>query len=276
MFTNSPWYHWHKYHTDFTALLCVWNVKKGRNLKTPAVTWVLSILSSYSPPPHSKSLSFVEPQWCQLARIKLFKPKLAGASAVCSFCHIHDCIAGWSVGINGSDMDRIRIRLIQLSVKQEAVSSQVFCILSWYRSEGQLSLKLNISSNMHLLCLLLSHKCLLYGNKQDVRIAIQAQFSPLWNSHRVPVLFWDNSHSLSSILHAMAKAEKEVSLLENRGAGQHWSQGQVCIASRFPYIVSLRILKKSGVQHKMLGKLISNFCNGQFLQCWNCYWAGYQ
>lgn len=64
----------------------------------------------------------------------------------------------------------------------------------------------------------------------------------------------------------MTWAEKEVCLSELRresrtGPGNHTSQ--------FPYIGSLRILK-SGVQLETLGKLISNFCNGQFVQYWNC------
>lgn len=53
------------------------------------------------------------------------------------------------------------------------------CLPGWSSREGQLSLKLNSSSDVQLLSLLLSHKCLLYGSKQDWRRAIQAQFSLL-------------------------------------------------------------------------------------------------
>lgn len=126
----------------------------------------------------------------------------------------------------------------------------------------------NTSSYIHLLCLLLGHRRPLQEGAGQVRIAIQAHPITIQaqNIHRVPALFWDDSHSVSSTLHAMAQAEKEVCLSKLRsesrtGPGSHTSQ--------FPYIISLRIMK-SGVHLETLGKLMSDSCNGKFLQYWSC------
>ena len=70
------------------------------------------------------------------------------------------------------------------------------------------------SSDTDLLCLLLSHKCLLYRNKGEVRIAVQTLLSLLGLAIGCLCYSGDNSYSVSFVLHAMAKAKK-ICLAEN-------------------------------------------------------------
>lgn len=115
----------------------------------------------------------------------------------------------------------------------------------------QLSLALSTSSDIHLY----TGSQMSFAQEQagQVRIAIQAHF-------------WYKSHPVTPTLHTTAQAEKELCLSELRRKSRTCPGSHTC---QFPYLASLRILK-SGVQLETLGKLISNFCNGQFLQHWNC------
>lgn len=68
---------------------------------------------------------------------------------------------------------------------------------------------------MHLLCLLLSHKRLLYRNSWVVKSTVQKMLSLLGLAVGCLGYFGDDSYSLSLVLLAMAKAEKEICLMES-------------------------------------------------------------
>lgn len=110
-------------------------------------------------------------------------------------------------------------------MQQEAAVSPASYFLSWHRRQGQLSLKISISSNTHLLCLLLSHKRLLYRNNWEVKSTVQKMLSLLELAVGCLGYFWDNSYSLFLVLLAIARAEKEICLTESWAVSQQWSQG---------------------------------------------------
>lgn len=110
-------------------------------------------------------------------------------------------------------------------MQQEGAGARASCFLSWHRRQEQLSLKLSAISDMHLLCLLLNHKRLLYRNNWEVKSTVQMMLSLLGLAIGCLCYFGDNSYSLSLVLLAMAKAEKETCLTESWAVSQHWSQG---------------------------------------------------
>lgn len=121
--------------------------------------------------------------------------------------------------------DLLSAQFFQFLMQQEAAGSPASYLLSWHRRQGQLSLKISTSSNMHLLCLLLSHKRLLYRNSWVVKSTVQKMLSLLGLAVGCLGYFGDDSYSLSLVLLAMAKAEKEICLMESWAVSQHWIQG---------------------------------------------------
>lgn len=100
----------------------------------------------------------------------------------------------------------------------------------------------------------------------QVRIAIPGQFSLLGTS--IGCLYYSGTRVTlyPQLCTPWPRQEKEVCVSELKresrtGPGSH--------TSKSPCTVSLGILK-SRVELETLGKPISNFCNGQFLQYWKC------